>query len=221
VIIPYNKRTNTYCSIRCSAIFTQKDRGHCKWSDENKQKLKELSKKNPYFNGEISTIIKNNRKKLNCINCNLLFDKPPSSKKIACCRKCYYDYIKNNGILKGKRGGYREKGGRGKQGWYKNYYCNSSWELAWVIYQLEHNTNFKRNKEGFKYQFEGKEYKFYPDFIIDDNQYVEIKGYMGKKNEAKINSFPHKLIVIDRKKIKPYINYVIKKYGKDYIKLYN
>jgi hypothetical protein len=44
---------------------------------------------------------------------------------------------------------------------------------------------------------------------------------MGKKNEAKINSFPHKLIVIDRKKIKPYINYVIKKYGKDYIKLYN
>lgn len=31
-------------------------------------------------------------------------------------------------------GGYRPGSGIGKQGWYKNYWCDSSWELAYVIY---------------------------------------------------------------------------------------
>lgn len=120
-----------------------------------------------------------------------------------------------------KGGGNKSGSGRGKKGWYKGYWCDSSWELAYVIYNLEHNIQFIRNKEGFEYEFENKKYKYYPDFILEDGTYVEIKGYLDKKNEIKIKSFYKKLIIIDKKGIKQYIDYVVEKYGKGYIKLYN
>ena len=57
---------------------------------------------------------------------------------------------------------------------YKGYWCDSSWELAYVIYNLEHNIKFERNKQGFEYEFENKKYKYYPDFILEDGTYVEV-----------------------------------------------
>ena len=42
-------------------------------------------------------------------------------------------------------GGYRQGSGRGKKGWYKGFFCDSSWELAYVIYCLDHNIDIKRN----------------------------------------------------------------------------
>jgi len=36
-------------------------------------------------------------------------------------------------------GGYQKKSGRGKWGWYKGFWCDSSYELAYVIYNLDHN----------------------------------------------------------------------------------
>jgi len=41
-----------------------------------------------------------------------------------------------------------------------------------------------------------------------------------KKNKAKISQFNRKLEVLDKNKIKVYLNYVISKYGKDFINLY-
>jgi hypothetical protein len=73
-------------------------------------------------------------------------------------------------------GGFRQGSSRGKSGWYKGYWCDSSWELAWVIYNLENDIDFERNKIGFKYIFEGKESLFYPDFIIK-GEYIEIKNF--------------------------------------------
>lgn len=119
-----------------------------------------------------------------------------------------------------KGGGYKPGSGRGKQGWYKGYWCDSSWELAYVIYNLDHNIKFVRNKEGFEYEFENKKYKYYPDFILEDGTYVEIKGFLDKKNKTKIKTFNKRLIIIDKNGIQQYINYAIKKYGKDFIKLY-
>ena len=117
-------------------------------------------------------------------------------------------------------GGYRKEAGRGKMGWYKGYYCNSSWELAWVIYQLEHGLNFKRNTEGFEYQFENKKYKFYPDFILNNGEYVEIKGWVTKKDEEKINQFKHSLKVVRKNDLKDVFDYIVDKYGNDYTSLY-
>jgi hypothetical protein len=224
-IIPFEKRHDNanYCSSKCSATHTQKDGGHCRWNKSNKQRLRELSKKNPYFNGTItahyihSPVVKEERI---CPTCNKNFNVFPSSPKKCCSRKCYGEWAVKTGYMTGKTGGYRAKGGRGKQGWYKGFYCNSSWELAWVIYQLEHGVNFKRNTSGFQYEFVGKKLKFYPDFILDNGEYVEVKGYTDDKVRAKFAYFPYKLQVIGKNEIKPFIQYVVEKYGKDYINLY-
>ena len=117
-------------------------------------------------------------------------------------------------------GGYRKGSGRGKKGRYKGYWCDSSWELAWVIYNIEHQIKFKRNTKGFKYNFKGKEHKYYPDFKIGDT-FFEIKGYVTEQSISKIDGFKSKIEVIDKNKIKPFLKYVIEKYVKDFIKLYD
>lgn len=118
-------------------------------------------------------------------------------------------------------GGYRKGSGRGKKGWYKGYFCDSSWELAYVIYNLEHGIQFERNKKKFTYTFNGKEYHYLPDFIVD-GKYVEIKGYWCEQWEAKYSQFPKNetLQVLTKNEIQPYLNYVIDKHGKDFISLY-
>ena len=124
--------------------------------------------------------------------------------------------MKKNPLAGGKRTG----SGRGKKGWYKGYFCDSSWELAYVIYNLEHNIKFVRNLEGFEYQYENEIHKYYPDFILEDGTYVEVKGYFTKQTEEKIKAFKNKLEIIDKFKIKPYLEYVEEKYGKNFIELY-
>jgi hypothetical protein len=217
--IPYEKRKQIYCSLKCSAIYTQKNGGHCHWSDKDKKRLRILAKQNPYFNGTIKSTPPLNSLHLKkgiikiCPNCKILFYVAKSvNLKKTCSLKC----AKQIGIM----GGLRCKSGRGKQGWYKGYYCNSSWELAWIIYQLEHNIKFKRNTQGFQYEFNGKKYKFYPDFILDNGDYVEIKGYMDKKNNSKISYFPYKINVIGKNNLKYIFDYVINKYGDNYTSLY-
>lgn len=123
-----------------------------------------------------------------------------------------------------KAGGLRSRSGRGKKGWYKGYWCDSSWELAWVIYQIEHGFKFDRNWNGFKYFYENETHLYYPDYIIE-NHYYEIKGRrsyedLNEKNKQKINQFEGNLSVLYSKDMKPYLDYVMQKYGNDFIKLY-
>jgi len=118
-----------------------------------------------------------------------------------------------------KCGGYKYGSGRGKKGWYKGYWCDSSWELAWVIYNIDHEITFERNKQGFEYEYNNKKYKYYPDFIIGDT-YYEIKGYVNEKTKYKLSNFPNKLIVLYKDDMKKYLDYVKQKYGNDFIKLY-
>lgn len=121
--------------------------------------------------------------------------------------------------ISGNQGGRRQGSGRGKKGWYKGYWCDSSWELAYVIYNLDHDIKFERNHEKFYYMFEGKEHYWLPDFIVD-GVYEEIKGYEDNKAKAKHTSFDKPLNILRNKDMKPYLEYVIKKYSKDFIKLY-
>lgn len=163
---------------------------------------------------------KKDRKEYFCKECN---KKLSNKRKSRLCKSCLpksTEYRKKiSKANKGKTGGYRERGGRGKQGWFNGIFCNSSWELAYLIYNNDHNIKTIRNKKGFEYIFESEVYKFYPDFIVN-KKFVEIKGYLDKKNKAKIKQFKKKLEVIDKNKIKPYLEYTIFKYGKDFIKLF-
>jgi len=111
--------------------------------------------------------------------------------------------------------------GRGKHGWYKGYWCDSSYELAFVIYNLEHDILFIRNKEGFEYEYNNEKHNYYPDFIMEDGTYVEIKGYETEQTKAKQFQFPYKLqLICGKKGIKIYLQYVSNKYGNDFINLY-
>ena len=119
-----------------------------------------------------------------------------------------------------KCGGIKKGAGRGKHGWYKGYWCDSSWELAWIIYQLDHGVKFERNDIGFDYEFEGKKRKYYPDFRLTDGTYVEIKGWLNDMTKAKIDQFVAPLLVITGKLIEPYVKYVVCKYGVNFVEMY-
>jgi hypothetical protein len=121
---------------------------------------------------------------------------------------------------KGKTGGYREGGSCGKNRRYKGIWCDSSWELAWVIYNLEHGIKFEKNYKKFPYIYKDKMYNYIPDFVLDNEQYVEIKGYETEQFKAKMNQFPYKLIILYEQNMKIILDYVINKYGKNYIKMY-
>ena len=114
------------------------------------------------------------------------------------------------------------KSGRGKRGYYQGIYCQSSWELAYVVYLLEHDIPFIRNKKFFPYTYENKTHQYCPDFyLIDTDEYVEIKGYYDERSKAKAAQFPEKLIVICKEEMQPILDYVINKYGESFTYLYH
>lgn len=115
--------------------------------------------------------------------------------------------MKKNPLAGGKRIG----SGRGKQGWYKGIYCDSSWELAFLVYYLDHNKNIKRCEERREYIFNNEKHTYIPDFITDDG-IIEIKGYKTQQWKSKLEQNPD-IKVLYENDIKPYLNYVIEKYG--------
>lgn len=119
--------------------------------------------------------------------------------------------------MRGKTGGMRNMGGNGRVGFYKGFLFQSSWELAFIIYHLENHIEFERNHTGFKYEFEGRIFNFYPDFI-KNGDYVELKGFSSKRTECKIKDFPasKRLIVLYRSEVEVYLKYCIDKYGKNF-----
>lgn len=121
--------------------------------------------------------------------------------------------------LKGRTGGYRKGSGRGKSGWYKGYWCDSSWELAFVVYNLDHRILFKRNTEKFPYLYDGRLSYYIPDFILG-SVYIEIKGYDTAKNKAKYAAFSKQLRVFKWNVIQYMVKYVKQTYGNHFISLY-
>jgi endogenous inhibitor of DNA gyrase (YacG/DUF329 family) len=200
----------SYCSLECRNSRT--------WSEADKLKKSESAKKSDKIKIANKLIAKGFIKKRiekKCGVCDKTMNLLPSKKHQLFCSATCYKISENQKNC----GGYRMGSGVGKSGWYKGYWCDSSWELAWVIYNLENNIFFERNKKSFEYFYDNKLLKYFPDFIIDDI-YYEIKGYVNEKTTSKIKQFDGKLVIIGKKEIKKYINYVTEKYGHDFIKLY-
>lgn len=112
---------------------------------------------------------------------------------------------------------HNKKRGNGKKGRYKGFKCDSTWELAFIVYYVEHDLNIKPCNIVYEYTYEGEIHKYYPDFITDDG-IIEIKGRKNKKALAKEQQYPN-VIIIDANKIKLYLDYVIQKYGKEFWKV--
>lgn len=117
-----------------------------------------------------------------------------------------------------KLGGYVQGSGRGKKGWYKGFFCDSSWELAYIVYCLEHNIDIKRNTERRQYEWEGKVKNYIPDFIVEGT-ITEVKGYKTEQWLAKLKANPD-VKVLYEKDLQPVLEYVKNKHGKDFINLY-
>lgn len=184
-------------------------------SNESKAKISKKLKGNIPVNKGIHIVNK-------CKGCGVEIK---HNNKSGLCKLCLHkstDYRnKISAATKGKCGGLRQGSSRAYSGWYKGYWCDSSWELAFVMYCLDHNIKIARNYKGFEYQFEGQTYKYYPDFIMEDGSYTEIKGYMGKQNKEKILQFPYRLNLLVKSDMQTYIIYAKEKYGTNYVSLYD
>jgi hypothetical protein len=117
-------------------------------------------------------------------------------------------------------GQYRPGSGRGRKGRYKGVWCDSSYELAFVMYALDHDFPFQRNQESFRYFFEGRERRWIPDFRLDGGTYLEIKGYVTDQVKAKFAAFPHPLIIVERTNMNFVFDYVIATYGRNFVSHY-
>ena len=230
----FDKSDSHFCSKSCSASFSniKKDRS-ISWSNEKKKKMSDWAKNNAY---DIAGF--NIRKSENDLKmCNIPFKKKreKTGRKQTIIEKICPECHKNFSVfLKHKNrkycslvcsyhnpnvGGYRKNSGIGKMGWYKGYFCQSSWELAWIIYSLDHDVKFVRNTIGFPYDVGGKRKKYFPDFLLEDGTYLEIKGW-GFNTKEKIQQFPHKLQVLYKLEMKQYLDYAIFKHGKNFIEVY-
>lgn len=87
-----------------------------------------------------------------------------------------------------------------------NVKVHGTWELAYVKYLEFNNIKWERPKTGFKYNFSKlkRGYGYYtPDFyLVEEDMWVEIKGYETEKDQAKWSQFPFKLKVLRCKELK-------------------
>lgn len=88
---------------------------------------------------------------------------------------------------------------------YNGVDLHGSWELGYAKFLDKNNIKWIKNKDSFAYIYEGKERRYTPDFyLIESDQYIEIKGYKTDKDEAKWSQFPkhRKLTVLMKKDLK-------------------
>lgn len=192
-------KNGIFCSRKCANSRV--------WSIEDKlKKSKANIGKIPHNKGKFKyPVIERN-----CLCCAEKFEIRENSNKKYCSRKC----------ANRNSGGYREGSGRSYSGYYKGIYCGSTYELCWVIYQLDHNIKFER----FPGFLESNGKKYFPDFI-QNGKIIEIKGYESKesvdiKNNIAYNN-NYEVIVLRKDDLKKEFEWVSRNYTKNYKSLYD
>lgn len=206
----YSKESNgNFCSKLCARRFSSIK------TDEIKRKISISAKNSEKVLAENRS--RNYGKKIikKCPICKKEFECWVSeNKKIYCSKECYNNdkYCK---YRKGGMGGFRIGSGRCNGGYYKNIYCHSTYELAFLIWNLDNSYNIKRCNKIFEYEYKGKRLKYFPDFEID-NVIYEIKGYWQEKVDFKTQSVidqGYVIKVLYLRDIKYMIDYVKEKYN--------
>lgn len=218
----FPKKEKYYCSRSCANT-----RHHTK---ETKDKISDNVKKSDKFINGMTKLFgrkPHETKTSICLMCGNEFEqkqyvsngKTRYTYRKLCSDECRRKYVslKNKNVT----GGFREGSVKNyKSGWYKNIHCDSSWELAFVIYCVEHNMSIQRCKS-IRYYIDknGKIREFHPDFVVDGIVY-EIKGLQDCNSEEK-KSFNSDIKFLYKNDMKPYIDYVTRKYGENFISLYD
>lgn len=82
-------------------------------------------------------------------------------------------------------------------------FVDGTWEYKYAMYLDTLGVQWCRNTRRFDYWYDGKLRKYIPDFyIVDDDRYIEIKGYTTDKDLAKWSQFPHTLAVVGKRELK-------------------
>ena len=113
---------------------------------------------------------------------------------------------------------------------YNGISFDSSWELAVWIYCIDKCISIERQPIKLQYEMNGTLHTYFPDFRIN-GKLVEVKGdHLFDEHGNPI--FDHKhpwkekydcmlannVLIWRYKEVKPYLNYIAAKYGKDYLK---
>lgn len=208
-VVPYKKK---FCSNSCAASLVNKLRSPR--SAESRKKTSEsvkrrnLEKKLGIPKPSIIKKIPKKKHKIYhkvCIVCGKSFSVRRNTK--CCSRECLslrFHELSINSI----------DTGWGHAGRYKGIICQSTYELAFVIYMLDHGKKIERCPLRIPYLLKEKKHFYNPDFIIE-GKIFEIKGRISEKDKAKFKAAKSqniKLCIVARRSMQKYINYVNKKY---------
>lgn len=136
-----------------------------------------------------------------------------------CSRKCQDElwklWLKANKTMmaeKGFCGGYRKGAARGKSGYYKGIWCDSTYELVYLIYNLDNGIDIRRNTLKFPYSHNGKNHEYIPDFRVN-GELVEIKNFWTEVVQVKLDCVPEKISILYYDELEEMMQFVDKKYG--------
>jgi len=227
--------SGNFCSERCARSSSSRN-----VNEDRKAKIRETIKevgftrvkfKDKYIKVKIKDISKINLLKIihyyyieprYCKVCGRIIPYMLRKRK-TCSDGCYSKLVSEQ--VTGKVGGYIQFSGNNKEnkGYYKGVYCDSTWELAYVIYNIDHNIPIKRCEKVYEYTYNNKARKYHPDFELEDGTIVEIKGYEYDESlQYKIASVKDVDVKVLRRDDLQYIfDYVVETYGKDFRKMYD
>ena len=213
----------TFCNSSCAAIFNNKERGAR--SEETKRKIGQTLKERAIkLNAEHAEQIKELPVVFRVCECcgNKFEVKRTTRNRLTrakfCSDECRNKFLSDINKEMGS-GGFREGSVKNyKSGWFNGIHCDSSWELAFLIWHKDHNIDVKRCCETRYYIINEKKHKYFPDFVVNDKIY-EIKGINDDINKAKQEYNPD-VVFLYREDVEKYINYAKETYG-NFIKLYD
>lgn len=193
-----HNKPGVFCSRSCANSHVQTELQNA--SRRKKMKGRNSEVKNHYTVPRIEN---------KCETCDFIFETRISEKKRFCCRSCNPNM-----------GGYREKSGRSKSGYFKGMYSGSTYELAWMIYQIDHDIPFGR----FDKKLTLNDVSYIPDFI-QFGKIVEIKGYEDDRVQSKIEVarwHGYDVLLLKKDDLKKEFEWVRTKYGvKNIYELYD
>lgn len=193
-----------FCSQSCSKAYSS----NLKRDEVNKKVSKTLRDRNFLHPSQAKIAYELCPKKCPICGNNIEFSKRENK---TCSYECGLKLISIKNTGNSNIGGHRDKGGRSKSGYYKGHFCGSTYELAYTIYNLDHNIPFERNTKGFPYEHNGKVHNYYPDYITPDG-YVEIKGYWSERVDVKLAAVKEPIQILYEKDLQYAFDYVSKTY---------
>lgn len=201
-----------YCSKECARSFSSTVK-----KDEKNKKIRDSVKR--YYDNNEERKIKLEEKRKAIIQNNLCpicgkeltwrqIESGNKTCSLACGSQMANKTKEENGTV------FVENGqGRSRSGYWKGFFCNSTYELVYYIYMSEHGYKIERNTKAYEYEWKGSKRLYYPDFILNDNL-VEIKGYWTPQVQAKIDAVTDKeLSVLYYEDLEPMMDWIDSKYN--------